>query len=102
MRARLPNLWAVARALGFTLVGVAIVAASLHFRGPPSRIETRPADVSESPDPLAEELKRCQFIADQAKDDPACEAAWAENRRRFFTYAPASMPSATTAKSIGR
>jgi hypothetical protein len=21
-----------------------------------------------------------------AKDDAACEAAWAENRRRFFTY----------------
>ena len=24
-----------------------------------------------------------------AQDDAACEAAWAENRRRFFTYRPA-------------
>ncbi len=24
-----------------------------------------------------------------AKDDGACEAAWAENRRRFFTHHPA-------------
>jgi hypothetical protein len=24
-----------------------------------------------------------------AKDDATCEAAWAENRRRFFTYRPA-------------
>jgi hypothetical protein len=23
-----------------------------------------------------------------AKDDATCEAAWAENRRRFFTYRP--------------
>jgi conjugative transfer region protein TrbK len=93
MRGRLFNLPTVARALGFVFVAIAIVAAALHFRTPPSRIKTRSADVSETPDPLAEELKRCQLIADQAKDDPACEAAWAENRRRFFTYVPAPAPT---------
>ena len=66
MRTRLLNLPAVGRAVGFL------------------------------PDSLAEELKRCQLIADQAKDDPACEAAWAENRRRFFTYTPASGPKNPT------
>ena len=30
-----------------------------------------------------------------AKDDAACEAAWAENRRRFFTYRPADSAAST-------
>lgn len=103
MRGRLLNLPAVARALGFTVVAIAIVAAALHFHTPPRRIEPRSADAPTSPDPLAEELKRCQLIADQAKDDPACEAAWAESRRRFFTYPAASAPTpAPAAKGPGR
>jgi len=91
MRSRLLNLPAVGRAIGFFLVAIAIVAAALHFRTSPSRHERRAVE-EQTPDSLAEELKRCQLVADQAKDDPACEAAWAENRRRFFTYAPASGP----------
>ncbi len=35
-------------------------------------------------DPLARELARCRAIGMAAKDDAACTAAWAENRRRFF------------------
>lgn len=95
MRARFLNMPAAARALGFALVAIAIVATALHFRTQPRRAEPSAADAPATPDPLAEELKRCQLIADQAKDDPACEAAWAESRRRFFTYAPA--PAATPA-----
>lgn len=103
MNGRLLNLPAVARALGFAVVAIAIVAAALHFRTPPRRIEPRSADAPTSPDPLAEELKRCQLIADQAKDDPACEAAWAKSRRRFLTYPPASAPTpAPAAKDLGR
>ncbi|MGD9501289.1 MAG: putative entry exclusion protein TrbK-alt [Methyloceanibacter sp.] len=103
MRGRLLNPLAVARALGFAVVAIAIVAAALHFRTPPRRIEPRSADAPTSPDSLAEELKRCQLIADQAKDDPACEAAWAESRRRFFTYPPASAPTpAPAAKGLVR
>jgi conjugative transfer region protein TrbK len=103
MRGRLLNLPAVARALGFAVVAIAIIAAVLHFRTPSTRIDRRPADISTAPDPLAEELKRCQLIADQAKDDPACEAAWAESRRRFFTYPAASAPTpAPAAKGPGR
>ncbi len=103
MRGRLLNLPAVGRALGFIFIAIAIVAAALHFRKPSARIDSRPADLSAAPDPLAVELKRCQLIADQAKDDPACEAAWAENRRRFFTYAPASASTPAAApKSTGR
>ena len=51
-----------------------------------------PAAVS---DPLAPELARCQAIGMAAKDDAACEAAWAENRRRFFTYRPADSATST-------
>ena len=46
-------------------------------------------------DPLAPELARCQAIGMAAKDDAACEAAWAENRRRFFTYRPADSAAST-------
>ena len=44
-------------------------------------------------DPLARELGRCRDIGVAAENDPACKAAWAENRRRFFTYAPSSAPA---------
>jgi conjugative transfer region protein TrbK len=39
---------------------------------------------AEHTDPLTHELLRCQAIGMAVKDDAACEAAWAENRRRFF------------------
>ncbi len=98
MRARLLNLPAVARALGFALVAIAIVATALHLRAQPRRAEPSAADAPAVPDALAEELKRCELIADQAKDDPACEAAWAESRHRFFTYTPthAGTPASPT------
>jgi len=41
-------------------------------------------------DPLARELARCRAIGMAAKDDAACDAAWAENRRRFFSGVPPS------------
>lgn len=101
MRARLLQLPAIARAVGFALVAIAMIAAALHFRATTSRIAVQPQASAAALDPLAAELKQCQLIAAQAKDDPACEAAWAENRRRFFTYAPASSP-AVPAKTFGR
>lgn len=88
-RGRLLNLPAFVRALGFALVAITMVMAAMHFNGTTSRIEPRHGNFSAAADPLADELKRCQLIASQAKDDAACEAAWAENRRRFFSDAPA-------------
>jgi conjugative transfer region protein TrbK len=90
MRGRPLNLPAITRAAGFALVAIAIIAATLHFRDAPSHMQNRSAGPAAAPAPLSDELKRCQVIATQAKDDAACEAAWAENRRRFFTYRPAS------------
>ena len=105
MRGRFLNLPAIARAIGFALVAAAIVAATLHFRETPARMEQRSAGPAAPSDPLSEELKRCQVLAAQAKDDAACEAAWAESRRRFFTYQPpsnATTPFAASTKSPDR
>ena len=105
MRGRLLNLPAIARAVGFALVAVAIVAAALHFRAAPLRSPDHAASPTATSDPLSDELKRCQVLAAQAKDDADCEAAWAENRRRFFTYQQpptTTTPPAASAKSPDR
>ena len=44
-------------------------------------------------DPLTRELARCRDIGVAGNNDPACKAAWAENRQRFFTYAPSAAPA---------
>ncbi len=99
MRARLLHLPAIARATAFALVAIAMVATALHFHAQSSRLHAQGAEATTAADPLAAELKRCELIAEQAKDDPACEAAWAENRRRFFTYAPAPGRAAQSKKN---
>lgn len=89
MRERLFNTRAVARASGFLLVAAAIVALAVRFDrdgAKPYGIAPRSA---QSTDPLAAALARCQSIGLVAQSDAACAAAWAENRRRFFTYPPA-------------
>ena len=105
MRTRPLHLSAIARAVGFALVAIAIVAATLHFREVPSRLRDQAASPTATSDPLSDELKRCQLLASEAKDDAACEAAWAENRRRFFSYQSApstTTPPAASAKSPDR
>ena len=83
-----------ARAIGLLAIAAAIVATDVHVRqhsiGPADHPDARAAASS---DRLERELLRCQAIGIKSKDDAACEAAWAENRRRFF--APlAERPSA--------
>ena len=105
MRGRLLNMPAIGRAVGFTLVAAAIVAAALHLRTNEPRVEGLHVSPAATSDPLTDELQRCQALATQAKDDAACEAAWAESRRRFFTYRPAPDAVTTPAaspKSSGR
>ena len=88
MRVRPLQIQSIARATGYVVVAAAIAATVLHFRhdgaGAPAPL---PVPSTRS-DPLALELARCQSIGMAAKDDATCEAAWAENRRRFFTYRP--------------
>ena len=98
MRGRLLNFPAIGRAAGFAFVAAAIIAAAVHFehdaRGVAARIrQMHPLQPIRS----RARLSRCQALAMAAKDDAACEAAWAENRRRFFTYRPAPSAAATPA-----
>jgi len=99
MRGRLLNMPAIGRAVGFALVAIAIVAAALHFRTSQSHVQGLNVRPAAAFDPLTAELQRCQALATQAKDDAACEAAWAESRRRFFTYQPASSAAASPTAS---
>ena len=99
MRGRPLDLGAWARALGLVAVTAAMIMASIHFRDGNSGIVTpaKPGSAPLQTDPLAAELARCQSIGMAAQDDPACASAWAENRRRFFTYRPADAADLTTA-----
>lgn len=89
------------RATGFVLVALAVGAASFQLS---YRTHTAPSQFSGATaagDGLVSELASCRAIGMAAKDDPTCEAAWAENRRRFFTYRPppsAAAPQAPSAK----
>jgi conjugative transfer region protein TrbK len=90
MRGRTVNIPAIARAAGYVVVAAAIAATALHFRHDDAGALAPVQAPSTGSDPLALELARCQSIGMAAKDDAACEAAWAENRRRFFIYRPAN------------
>jgi conjugative transfer region protein TrbK len=87
------NWRAVARAATFLAAAGVIAAAGawlgLSEVGSQAR---RLASVAAPVDPLAAVLRRCQVVAETGRDDPVCEAAWAENRRRFFTYSAAQPP----------
>lgn len=87
MRADALNFGAWARALGLVAVTAAMIMASIHFRDGSSGI-VAPAKLRSAPHethPLADDLARCRAIGMAAMEDAACKAAWAENRRRFFT-----------------
>jgi conjugative transfer region protein TrbK len=102
MGSRLFNIPAISRAIGFALVAtIAIVAAALHFRHDAQSLTASPPEAAAAPDPLAAELARCQTLAIAAEDDALCEAAWARNRRRFFTDAAGSRSGATDDRQVG-
>ena len=85
----------IVRTAGFLAVAAAIAATDLHLRRVPvSPIDRVVAAVTAPADPLARELVRCRTIGMAAKDDAGCEAAWAENRQRFFTSVPSPAHSA--------
>jgi len=89
MIARPFKIASIARAAGYVAVAAAIVATALQFRHGDAGAFAPVSSPATTSDPLARELARCQAISMAAKDDAACTAAWAENRRRFFTYRPA-------------
>ena len=96
MRARPLEIAALGRIAGFVLVAAAIIVTAVRLD--PRKAEPSPNVTLAAPagDPLAAELARCQAIGMAAQNDAACVAAWAENRRRFFTYRPADDGAAST------
>lgn len=110
--ARPPRRWRGVAIAGVIAVAGTLALASLHRpSGPDSRFAVVERDVPTSalPDPLMAALIRCRALPPQV-DDPACRAAWEENRARFFgerramrvpgdplpTYAPIPSPLATS------
>jgi conjugative transfer region protein TrbK len=89
MRGRLLDLPAIGRAAGCVLVAAAIIAAAVQFHrhGAPPQLPT--SAVASRPDLLAAALARCQTLGMAAENNVACQATWAENRRRFFNDSPA-------------
>jgi conjugative transfer region protein TrbK len=84
---------AVARAAVGLSAAAAIVAAGAWLSLSAARSSLGElAHAAAKVDPLAVALKRCQIVAEAGKDDAGCEAAWEENRRRFFTYGPGPQP----------
>jgi conjugative transfer region protein TrbK len=92
MRLRPVNIAAIARVAGYGAVAAVIAAAALHFRHAGAGAQVATHSPVQQNDPLAAELLHCQSIGMAAQDDEACASAWAENRRRFFTYQPTSYP----------
>ena len=89
------NIATIGRAAGFVLVAGAIVATAISFHRDDPRQNAPASSPAIQSDPLARELARCQAIGMAAQNDSSCEAAWAENRRRFFTYRPAPSAAST-------
>jgi len=73
---------------GVTAAVIATVAFHLHGYAPVAR--PAPSEPVAIVDPLDQELHRCEMLDMAAIDDAGCKAAWAENRKRFLTYAPFS------------
>ena len=84
---------------GFIAVIAVLVATVVYLHSHPTPVGNNTGAVLPLQDSaLARVLARCQVIGDAAKDDARCEAAWAENRRRLFTYRqPPKSPTAASA-----
>lgn len=74
----------VFRLVAVGLVVLILVVASLHLRHMPHDVGVPDLGPPGSHDRLAAGLAHCQALGMKAEGDPACEAVWAENRKRFF------------------
>ena len=74
----------VLRLIAIGMGGIAALMAAIELANsvtPP----TARAPATRDGDPLRTELTRCRTITpEELAADAACQAAWAENRRRFF------------------
>jgi conjugative transfer region protein TrbK len=74
----------IARAAGCLLVAAAIFAAAVQFHRDGVARPVTQLTPAPRVDPLSVAMARCQTLGMAAENDAACQAAWAENNRRFF------------------
>ena len=75
------------RVAGFIAIAAMILAAGFLVGNKAASPSMEALDAPPTAaDPLAAALAHCQAIGLAAQGDAPCEAAFAENRRRFFTY----------------
>jgi conjugative transfer region protein TrbK len=89
MRSLAPPFGCLGWVICTTAPSTALVAAIVHAEHSVPRAHTQSAVTRLKDYALTRELARCQQIGVAAKNDARCDAAWAENRRRFFSYGPA-------------
>jgi conjugative transfer region protein TrbK len=89
MRGRILNVPAIGRAAACVLVAAAIIAAAVQFHRHGASRSLPTSSAASRPDPLAAAMAHCQTLGMAAENDAACQAAWAENRHRFFNDSPA-------------
>lgn len=67
-------------------VGGLVLAVVIATQAPSGGQESRavPRRAAGGGDWLDDELERCRTLGPADRPDDRCEAAWAENRRRFF------------------
>ena len=66
-------------------VAIALTMTAIQLREAPVRtVPAIKAVIGGEGDPLAETLRDCAVMGEQALDVPTCRAAWAEKRRRFL------------------
>ena len=70
------------RMIAFGFLGLAVVSTARVVAQQPAGIAVQPVSAT---DPLANALERCRQLNEKAENDQDCQAAYAENRKRFFT-----------------
>lgn len=85
---------ATRKLLALILIGVILAGAAawMAISDRPTSADRPVTDSIAASDPLQAEFARCQGLGEAGAHDPACLAAWAENRRRFL--APDRRPAA--------
>jgi len=92
MRSPLLNIPAIGRAAGYVLIAAAIIAVAVQFHRQGAPLSLPTSSTASRPDPLAAALARCQTLGLAAENDTTYQAAWVDNRRRFFNDTPAPEP----------
>ncbi|MBN9579877.1 MULTISPECIES: putative entry exclusion protein TrbK-alt [unclassified Rhizobium] len=78
-------------AVVFVAVAITATAIEMTRKEEPAESWASSRPNTTPPDPLRDELFRCQALGEAGPRDPACLRAWAENRRRFL--APDARPA---------